>query len=153
MDKITFKKAALEEAKTRQQQLIDDLRTRINDMLGSEMNRNEGQFDHDQQSMDEAGNEVVDRLATQLNFAVEEYDRLNLMRVEDRLHDRVALGSIVKTDKLMFYPSVSVERFDVEGRTLYGISEKAPLFQAMKDKQAGDTFSYKDDKYKILEVF
>jgi len=153
MDKINFKKAVLEKARVRQQEIIADFRTRINDLLGSEVNRNEGQFDHNQQSLDESGTEVVDRLATQLNLAEEEYDRLNLMRVENRTHDHVALGSIVKTDKRIFYPSVSIERFETDGQTLYGISEKAPLYQAMKGKRAGETFRYRDEEYKILDVF
>lgn len=74
MDKLNFKKHVLEEARKRQQELIDDFRVRINELKNSEM-------------------DIID------------------------------------------------------------LSHHAPLFLVMKDKKAGETFSYNGREYKILELY
>ena len=40
-----------------------------------------------------------------------------------------------------------------DGDELYGISAKAPLFEAMKGKKAGETFSFRDEVYRIEELY
>ena len=153
MDRLKLKEKVLEKAKERQEEIINDFRSRINDIRGSEVNLNEGQYDHDQQSLDESGLERVDKLADQLNFAVDEIDLLNKMQITGKTHERVGLGSIVKTDKMTFFPSVSVEKFNVDGQEFFGISAKAPLFEQMKGKRQGESFSYNGETYKIVDLY
>lgn len=153
MDKLAYKKQVLAKAKERQQEIIDDFRTRIQALKDSEMNINEGQYDHDQQSLDASSNELINNLADELNFVVEEMNFLNKMQVGEKLHQNIAVGSVVKTDKRTFFPCVSIEKFRVNGDEFFGISSKAPVFNEMKDKQTGDSFSYNQVQYRILEVY
>lgn len=151
--KLDYKIKVLDRAIERQQQIIDDYKTSIDDFRNSEMNVNEDQYDYNQGSLDSGSNEMINKLADELNFVLEEMDRLIGLKTNLKITDHIALGSIVKTDKRNFFPSVSIEEFDVDGIEFFGISSKAPLFQEMKGKEKGDSFSYKGKNYAILEVY
>lgn len=153
MNKLEFKHKILEKAKERQQEIIDDFKTSIKELESSEMHINEDQFDSDQQSLDATSNDMINKLIQQLNFVEEEMHLLNSMSVGEELHSSVLLGSVVKTDKLTFFPSVSIEKFQVDGEELFGISTKAPLFKSMLNKKTGEQFGYNDEYYKIEEVY
>jgi len=153
MKKLEFKQKVLEAARQKQQDLINDFKSRINEIKNSEVMVNEDQLDYDQQGADDAGNEMIDQLADQLNFAVEEMNILNKMRIDDEPLDEVAIGAVVRTNISTFFPSVSIERFEVDGQPLFGLSEKAPLYQTMKGKKEGDSFEYNNQVYKVLEVY
>lgn len=153
MKKLAFKKQILEKARERQEEIIDDFRNRIEELQYSVMNINEGQQDIDQKSLDSSSNELINKLADQLNFAVDEMDLLLKMKVDDQIHNKVTIGSVVVTDRGIFYPSVSIERFNVAGKEIFGLSTKAPLFKLMKGKKAGEDFSYKKVNYHILDLY
>lgn len=152
IDKISFKKKVLEKAKEKQKEIINNLRTSIRDIQESEMNIDDGQYDDGQEAFDETSNILIDKLADELNFAVAEMDLLNKMQIADKPLDHVAIGAVVETNKRTFYPSVSVEKFKVDGKTIYGLSEKAPLFLTMKDKKEGESFAYDGEQYNITEI-
>lgn len=153
MNKLAFKKEILEKAKERQSEIISDFRSRIEELRNSEVGANEDQYDHEQQSHNNANQELIDNLHKELNFTEEEMVTLNRLQVTDEPHNEITLGSVVKTDQYTFFPSVSIERFRVNNEEIFGLSAKAPLFQAMRGKKAGDSFTYNDHQYKIEEVF
>ena len=153
MNKIDFKKTVLAKAKERQQEVINDFKSRIQELNSTDNAVEEDQLDHDQLSLDATSDHLINGLADQLNFVVEEMNLLNRMQIGDELHESAAIGSIVKTDKQVFFPSVSVERFDVNGQDVFGISAKAPIYLAMKGKKTGETFEYNKTVYTITEVY
>lgn len=153
MDKLAFKNQVLEAAKKRQQEIIDDFKDRINELRSSEGDINDGQYELDQSSQNVVSNEEINILADELNFVVEEMNLLNRMNVGDHLHEEVSPVSVVKTNKLTFFPSVSVEKFNVDGEEFFGISTKAPIYAAMQHKKAGESFQFNDNEYKIEEVY
>ncbi|MDN3670538.1 hypothetical protein QWY93_14540 [Echinicola jeungdonensis] len=153
MKKHDFKIKVLEMAKKKQEQIINDFKSRIEDLKNSEIMINEDQYEYDQQSLDSSTNDMINHLADELNFALDELNFLQKMQVGEKPLDRVSLGSIVKTNKKTFFPSVSLENFSVNGQELFGISGQAPLYQLMKDKKVGDSFEYKGERYKILEIY
>lgn len=153
MNQIDFKKNVLAGAKARQQELIDDFRRRIEEMRKSEMAVHEDEHDAEDRSYNASTSELVDSLATELNFLVEEMEFLDRMIIESEPHQAVTVGSIVKTNRLTFFPSVSIEKFKTDGKELFGISTKAPLFKAMNGKKVGETFSLSGEEYEVLELF
>lgn len=94
------------------------------------------------------------QLADQLMFAGEELKVLvdMLPRTEER-YEEVRLGSLVATDKGLFYISVSIERFEVDGMSFVGISPKSPLYGAMAGKKKGESFTLGTEKYQILDTY
>ena len=153
MDKLDFKIKVLDKARERQQEIIDDFKTSIEELKNSEMHVNEGQYDSNRQSLDVASNEMIGKLSDQLNFVLKEMNLINKIQDEIELHKSVLLGSVVKTDKRTFFTSVSIEKFVVDNQEMFGISSKAPLFKEMINKREGDSFTYKDECYRIEEVY
>ena len=93
-------------------------------------------------------------MGEQLKFADAEMRLLTEMKSRlAGLNDSVQLGSIVVTDKEVFFVSTSIERFEVDGKSLFGLSAQAPLYQTMRGKKKGDSFTYNKKTYKIKEVF
>jgi len=153
MQRLKNKEKVLAQAKLKQQALIDDFENRISEIRGSEMNMHKGQFDRNENSLNEANMELVDKLADQLDFAVKEMELLNKMELSVDSGNGVCLGTIVLTDQRTFFPSVSIESFDVDGLEIFGISQHAPLYQEMRGKKPGDRFSFAELDYEVKAVF
>lgn len=155
MDYVALKRETLQEAIKKHQQVIDDFRARISTMLNAEPIVNEDQLDYGTQAKTaEAIITRINPLGDQLEFANEEMKLLYDMTAhQDDVHDQVELGSIVVTDKDTFFVSVSIERFSVRGKSMFGLSTKTPLYEKMKGKKEGETFFYKERSYTIKEIF
>lgn len=153
MDKLAFKRKVLDTAKTRQQGVVEDFKVRIDDINGVEYITDEDQHDLDQLSANQSNKTLIAMLTKEWEFAKNEMDLLNKMLVADIPLDSAVLGAVVVTDHKTFYPSVSVENFEVEGKSIFGISRNAPLFKEMDGKKVGDTFSFHEYDYKILDLF
>ena len=148
MNKDQIWKAAV----AKHQHVIDDFEKRIKEMESSVSEVGESTYDNATLGQKSATYEIADTLKEQLAFAQEEMDLLNKIST-DVIHDRVQLGSVVKTDKRIFFLSVSVEDFEVDGKELFGLSAKTPLGKAMLTKFTGDTFSYNDTNYIVQSIF
>lgn len=135
-----WKKSILEKAKEKQQALIDDFRSRIRDILKTEVQISEEGMDLNRQALESVNKQAINPLADQLNLAVEEMDLLNKIKIEEPLHDTVQFGSAVITDQNVFFVSVSLEEFLVDNRKVVEISTKAPIYEELKGKKAGDTY-------------
>ena len=152
-NKIAFKKATLEAARAKQKQIIEDFSTRIADLNDADHAEDEDQHDLDQQAANQSNKEMAAILSREMQFAQEEMDLLNRMFVHDHELDQVVVGAIVETESHIFYPSVSLERFEVAGKTVFGLSKKAPLYDQMQGKKVGDTFSFNAITYTIKAIY
>ena len=153
MDKEALKKNILEKSRAIKEKSIADLKTRIYEIKEGDANINEDQYELDRQGFDQMENDQISRLGTQVNIELLELKNLNKIRIEKPLPDTVDFGSIVVTDKETFFVAVSLEAFDVDGRHVYGLSDRAPIFFKMKGKKAGDSFTYNDTTYQIKDVY
>lgn len=154
MRSIEFKRRVFDEAIKKNQHVIDDFRSRI-DAVSKERPAEEDEMDADQQA------KISERVITELNPLGEQLEFADsemklLLELKNRLvdlNDSVQLGSIVVTDKDIFFVSTSIERFEADGKSLFGLSAQAPLYQTMRGKKKGDSFTYNKKTYKIKEVF
>ncbi|MCP4121416.1 MAG: hypothetical protein GY751_06650 [Bacteroidetes bacterium] len=153
MRKIELKREILAVGKAKHQSVLDDYRAKINDLKSSEVHDMDDQMDTQQLAYNNEVNERIHFLAEQLNFAVEEMNLLNRILVEMPLHKTVTLGSVVVTDKRNFFVSVSIEDFKIRRTEYFGLSQKTPLYKEMEGKTKGDSFSFKDFKYVIKDVY
>ena len=153
MDKIAFKKQILETARARQHEIVTDFKVRIDDINGVEYTTDEDQHDLDQLSANQSNKALIAMLTKEWEFAKNELDFLQKMVVLDSPLDSAVIGAVVVTDQKTFYPSVSVENFEVNGESVFGISKKAPLFKEMEGKKVGDTFSFNNYDYNIKDIY
>ena len=64
----------------------------------------------------------------------------NMTKVLNASTQRVAVGSLVFTNKARFYISVSLGEFFYEGDGFYAISEESPIASMLFGKEAGGSF-------------
>jgi hypothetical protein len=152
MDKLAFKKDILKSGIEKQLELISDFRSSIDELKSTSKNINETQFDSQQASYNDETNERVDLMTGQLNFAVDELHILHQIDPEE-IHDTIHVGSVVHTDKRIFFVSVSLEELVVNGTDVFGISTKAPIYAKMQGLKSGDSFKVNNFEYQIEEVY
>ncbi len=92
-----------------------------------------------------------DKHARQLAEAIQVEQLLERIQPEAQ-HQRVQLGSLVRTDFGEYFISISAGRLPVGDKKYYAISPATPLASAMLGKQKGETFSFNDKQMAILEV-
>lgn len=66
--------------------------------------------------------------------------------------DNVILGSLVRTDKAMYFIGISAGKLQTEGNEVFCISTKTPIGQLLLGKTAGEVFEFNGNKATILEV-
>jgi hypothetical protein len=152
MNKFEFKKEILQQAKNKHQLVINDLQDEIAHIKESE-SENAGQTDLEELSQDVAANTRRETIARELDFAQDELQLLNRLVIQEPLHDEVTLGSVIVTDKRTFYVSASIEEFKADGKDIFGISTKAPIYEVMKGLKKGDSFSMRNQDYHIKDLF
>lgn len=74
--------------------------------------------------------------------------RINATKVN---HD-VSLGAVVHTELQNYFIGVSLGEIKIDGESYFAISGMSPIFKAMMGKTAGETFTFRDKEYKILQV-
>jgi hypothetical protein len=67
--------------------------------------------------------------------------------------DSVQKGSLVSTDKGLFFLGLSLGRLDVKGENVYAISAASPLGAELKGKKPGESFEFRQIRYRVLDVW
>lgn len=66
--------------------------------------------------------------------------------------DKVDIGAVVYTQEMIFFIGVALVPFKLDDKTILGISNKAPIYTLMKNKQKGDKFTFANKTYEILDI-
>lgn len=93
-----------------------------------------------------------DMFARQVEEAINSFNQLRKIDLT-KDSETIALGSLVVTDTQKFFISISLGELTVEGKKYFAISTSTPLYKEMGGKRKGETFNFRDKKYKILEVY
>ena len=153
-NRVELKKKVLDAAIRKHQTVIDDFRGGIKEMLSSEGIVNEDEMDLTQQEFNTEMVQKSNRIADQLAFANEEMKLLyDMASTIGTTHKAIQLGSIVVTDRDIFFVSASIEEFEVDGIKFFGLSTESPLFKVMEGKKIGDRFSHNYGDYLIIDTF
>lgn len=151
MDKLALKKRILEESKSIQQELRDDLRQATQERLQSADQDDDNITDRYESTREEVMDEIG-QVAPQTDAAEYQLQLLNRLDA-DTLHNQATIGSVVLTDSQHFFVSTSLPKFEVDGQEYLGVSTESPVYHAMKDKKKGDTFTLNGITYRIEDVF
>ena len=65
----------------------------------------------------------------------------------------VEFGAVVITSKQKIFVSVGMGKVELDGDIYDAVSPQVPIFQAMRGKKAGDTFTFNGQVFEILDVF
>jgi hypothetical protein len=65
----------------------------------------------------------------------------------------VKLGSVVKTNVMNYFVSLSLGEIKTGGEKFIAISTNTPIYQLIAGKKKGETFSFRNQDVKILDVY
>lgn len=92
----------------------------------------------------------INNLQIQLNEVLKQQDFLKT--VLPKQSDKAEKGAIVKTEKGLFFISVSLGEITCENQKIICISPESPLAKAMFGKQENESFSLNNINQKIIEI-
>jgi len=72
---------------------------------------------------------------------------------ESKTVEKVVLGSIVKTNKAVFYLSVPIQQVNYKNVQIFCVSVHAPLIQHLLNKEVGAEVTFNNITHKILEIY
>ncbi len=69
-----------------------------------------------------------------------------------QVYNRVEEGSLVFTADNVFFISIALGKIKLEEQNVYAISKESPIGKLLFKGKKGDTISFRDKIYKILEI-
>lgn len=100
----------------------------------------------------EGKTELLTSLGQELVFAQQELIFLNGIDVSTE-SSVVEPGATVVTEQFVFFIGVSSESIEVNGKPIFGISTKAPLYAKMQGLKKGNDFQFNETKYHIKDIY
>lgn len=97
----------------------------------------------------------INNLQVQLNEVLKQQDFLKTSFDKLRMtkkFDKAEKGAIVKTEKGLFFISVSLGEINFDNQKIICISPESPLAKAMNGKQKGEVFSLNNMSQKIIDI-
>ncbi len=97
----------------------------------------------------------INNLQVQLNEVLKQQDFLKTSFDKLRMtkkFDKAEKGAIVKTERGLFFISVSLGEINFENQKIICISPESPLAKAMNGKQKGEVFSLNNMNQKIVDL-
>lgn len=150
MDKLKVKKEIIKICADSLENSIKTVRAAIDEILET---ANEYEGDHDM--FDPFKEEMMKKKDMQVELMKKYSDDLALLNKVDQSKtiDNISFGAVVITDKQKMFIGIALGKFQYKNETYYAISTQVPVYQAMKDKKAGDTFLFNGNKFTIKDVF
>jgi transcription elongation GreA/GreB family factor len=90
----------------------------------------------------------IDKNNAQLRNALEMLQHLQQLN-PGSLKEKVSYGSLVETPEGIYYFSVSLGKVMLEGKSYFALSMASPIGQALKDRSAGQEFSFRGRNIRI----
>lgn len=70
----------------------------------------------------------------------------------DTIHNKVALGSLVQTNEMLFYISAALPKIQLENKTIIAVSSESPLGNQLMGKSAGDVIQINSNTFQIKTI-
>ena len=147
---MTIKQQLLQICNEHVEKRIADYKNEVDLIKESIESNDKGSSDDDDSGNGKLLNDLEKNMGY-LNEARKTQDYLKLVKA-NLLSTSAALGSLVKTDSLHFFISISVGKIEIDNQDYYAISLQSPIGQLLKQKSAGDTFEFNGTKYTVTEV-
>ena len=70
----------------------------------------------------------------------------------DAIHTKVALGSLVQTNEMLFYISAALPKIQLENKTIIAVSPQSPLGSQLLGKSVGDEIVINTNRFQIKAI-
>ena len=137
----------------------------IQDKLSAKIENLERLIDETRASNNETKSSMGDKFETsremvqqeintlQIQFNENRNARNSLKQINTNLHQTIGLGSLVETDKGLFYIAVSLGEIIFNEKKIFVISTESPLGKALYGKKKDEEISLNNLKQKILKIW
>lgn len=146
------KQLVIDGAKRRLSGILAEYRERIEDLRAVTLENDLAETASQTEGRRDADIELMNTMGEKLEQVQRDLETLDQVEPQES-HEEVRFGSVVHTDQRDLLVAVGVEEFDVDGRAYLGLSMRAPLYQAISGRRAGETVSFNGIDYTINEVF
>ena len=70
----------------------------------------------------------------------------------DSIHTKIALGSLVQTNEMLFYISAALPKIQIENKTIIAVSPQSPLGSQLIGKNLGDEVEINKNRFQIKSI-
>ena len=70
----------------------------------------------------------------------------------DAIHTKVALGSLVQTNEMLFYISTTLPKITIDNKTIIAVSPESPLGSQLLGKSVGDEITINNNRFHIKTI-
>ena len=118
-----------------------------------------------QDAQNDAKGSAGDKHETTLSMMHLEQEKLNQKLAEiieqknvvdkidaDAIHTKVALGSLVQTNNMLFYISAALPKIQLEDKTIIAVSPQSPLGNQLMRKSVGDEVAINTNRFQIKTI-
>ena len=118
-----------------------------------------------QDAQNDAKGSAGDKHETALSMMHLEQEKLNQKLAEiieqknvvdkidaDAIHNKIALGSLVQTNDMLFYISAALPKIQLENKTIIAVSPKSPLGSQLLGKNLGDEVIINSNRFEIKAI-
>lgn len=92
-----------------------------------------------------------EKAGSQLSEIEKQKQILQKINIESQ-HQKVTIGSVVKTTQANYFISISAGKIDIENCSYYAISAATPMAQLLLSKRVDDTIRFRENEFKILDI-
>ncbi len=148
---MTFKQKIKSHYQNQLSEKINELRFMISDLA--------------QDAQNDAKGSAGDKHETALSMMHLEQEKLNQKLAEiighknsvdkidaDVIHNKVALGSLVQTNEMLFYISAALPKIQLENKTIIAVSPQSPLGSQLMGKSLGDEVVINTNRFQIKSI-
>lgn len=118
-----------------------------------------------QDAQNDAKGSAGDKHETALSMMHLEQEKLNQKLAEiieqknvvdkidaDTIHTKIALGSLVQTNEMLFYISSALPKIQLENKTIIAVSPQSPLGSQLMGKSVGDEVVINTNHFQIKAI-
>ena len=118
-----------------------------------------------QDAQNDAKGSAGDKHETALSMMHLEQEKLNQKLAEiigqknsvdkidaEAIHTKVALGSLVQTNEMLFYISAALPKIQLENKTIIAVSPQSPLGSQLMGKSLGDEVVFNSNRFQIKSI-
>jgi hypothetical protein len=150
MDRLKFKQKILDACFEQQTKVMENLKVVMEEVADSAE-----EYGLPKDLYDSYRNQMMskrDMFAQQLMKITEQVDILRRIDMS-KVYSQVRFGAVVITESQKIFVAAGIGKVTVEGDEYFVISALVPFYNAIDGKKVGDTFEFKGNQVKILEVF
>ncbi len=149
--KKTISKAVIQDTcLQKQQELIDNYSSRVNEMTTDASSQDQSASQSEDRNAGDI--EILSTIAGELEFVQREMAFLKSLN-PDEVNTIVTPGAVVVTNERTFFIAVSSEKVEIDGKFIFGISTNAPIYSVMEGLKKGDAFEFNGTAYKIENIY